>query len=40
MLLEASPRTCVVQGVRVFRLTRSVASGLPLEVRAGTTIGD
>jgi hypothetical protein len=40
VLLEASPRTCVVQGMRVFRLARSVATGLPLEVRSGTTIGD
>jgi hypothetical protein len=38
--LEASPRTCVVQGMRVFRLARSVATGFPLEVRSGTAIGD
>jgi hypothetical protein len=40
VLLEAFPRTCVVQGLRVFRLAGSVAKGLPLVVRSGTIIGD
>jgi hypothetical protein len=42
VLLEAFPRTCVVQGLRVFRLggSVSVATDLPLVVPSGTTIGD